>query len=88
MKEYVVIELCKDTEGKMTPSVYSYEDIADARALYYNKCATAVKSAYLTHTIMLVNSAGVNMEPPKCFRHEPVAPQQDGGDQNVEPEGN
>ena len=27
MKEYVVIELCKDTEGKMTPSVYSYEDI-------------------------------------------------------------
>jgi len=87
MKEYVVIELCKDTEGKMTPSVYSYEDVADARALYYNKCATAVKSAYLTHTIMLVNSAGANIEPPKCFRHEPAAPAEPT-EPEVEPEGN
>lgn len=78
MKEYVVLELCQ-TETKIEPSVLSYEDVRDARALFYNKCAVAVKSAYLTHTIILMNAAGGIIEGPKCFRHEKQAtePEQD-----------
>lgn len=73
MKEYVVLELCQ-TETKIEPSVLSYEDVRDARALFYNKCAVAVKSAYLTHTIILMNAAGGIIEGPKCFKHVPEAP--------------
>lgn len=72
MKEYIVLEICKDTEGKISPAVYTYEDIKDARALFYNKCATAVKSDYLVHSVVLMNSAGNTIEM-KSFRHEPAA---------------
>lgn len=72
MKEYIVLEICKDAEGKISPAVYTYEDIKDARALFYNKCATAVKSEYPVHSVVLLNSAGSTIEN-KSFRHEPVA---------------
>ena len=85
MKEYVVLELCQ-TETKIEPSVLSYEDVRDARALFYNKCAVAVKSAYLTHTIILMNAAGGIIEGPKCFRHvqpDPGPEEEDEGGEDV-----
>lgn len=73
MKEYLVIEICKTKEGAIEPGVYSYESIEDARERFYSKCSGAVKSEYLVHTIMLINSAGAIFEGPKCFRHETPA---------------
>lgn len=73
MKEYVVLELCLSADGSLAPSIYSYVSIDDARALFYNKCAVAVKSAYLVHTVMLMTVSGGMLEQPKVFRHEPEA---------------
>lgn len=86
MKEYVVLELAQTQEGKLEPAIYSYEDVVDARALFYNKCAVAVKSAYRVHTVVLMNVSGAILEGPKCFRHEPAATPVDDGGEEVTPE--
>lgn len=78
VKEFVVIELCKDKDGKITPSVYSHETIEDAQESYYGKCRTGVKSQYITHTVILMNSTGGILEGPKVFRHDPPATTQQG----------
>ena len=85
MKEYLVIEICKKQDGSIEPGVYTYESIEDARERYYQKCSGAVKSEHLSHTIVLMNSAAVILEGPKCFRHEPVAkPEENGGEAETE----
>ena len=86
MKEYVVIELAQTQEGKLEPAIYSYEDVVDARALFYNKCATAVKRTNRVHTVVLMNVPGAILEGPKCFKHEPAATPVNAGEEEVTPE--
>lgn len=86
MKEYIVLELSQATDGTLNPAVYSYEDVVDARSVFYSKCATAVKSENRVHTVVLMNVSGAILEGPKCFKHEPAATPVDDEGEEVTPE--
>lgn len=86
MQNYVTMEICvvADT-GRIAAPVNAFESVEDARVDFYGKCKNAVKSSYLTHTVLLMNASGSILEGPKCFRHEPAATPDDGGEE-VTPE--
>lgn len=71
MKDYFVIEICRNHDGSARPAVYGYESKSEAESRFYAKCSTAVASEYAVHTVMLVNVGGGVLEH-KSFQHAPA----------------
>ena len=72
MKDYIVIEIQRNSDGTMAVLSDTYEDVASARSSFYTKCGIAVLSNVLIHSLVLMNNAG-NVIEQKSFRHDPPA---------------
>ena len=71
-KDYIVIELQRNSDGTMAVLSDTYSDVASARSSFYTKCGIAVISQVFIHSMVLMNSTGAVLEQ-KSFRHETVA---------------
>ena len=66
--KYIVTEIQSgDTIGILD---YTYDNRVDADSQFYTLCSYAVKSAVLTHTVMMYTDEGFVLDM-KCFKHEP-----------------